>query len=106
MLASLADSSEERAHFDGMAAGLTRQTHQNMAPTERQELAMKQLADAKVRRQRAERHLKEAQDQFDRSVALELQAQEELDLANELVGINSWESTLRQADSDFLFIGL
>ena len=83
MLASLADSPEERAHFDDMAVGLTRQTRQHMAPAERQERAMEQLAEAKVRRQRAERHLKEAQDQLDRSVALELQAQEELDLANE-----------------------
>ena len=69
-LASLSDTPDERRFYLNMASNLNAESASALPPDQRLKQATQELAEARAKQERAMRHLKEAQEQLDKSTEL------------------------------------
>eukprot|EP00974_Lingulodinium_polyedra_P050192 4826838-Lingulodinium_polyedra.AAC.1 len=67
MLVALADTAEEKEHFEGMARLLSQQTREALPPQERYQKALEAMAEARAKKERAQKHAKEAAELLDKA---------------------------------------
>eukprot|EP00974_Lingulodinium_polyedra_P023943 2318881-Lingulodinium_polyedra.AAC.1 len=68
-----------------MAAGLSRRDLEQFPPKERHEKALTAMAEARARKQRAEKHAEEAPEQFQKAVPQEQAAEADFQQAKALI---------------------